>query len=157
MIDGKDFQRIRKQIASVMYNDNVFKHICERYDKEDKGRVISDATLAIMTKVENDYGGIDLETAFAVGIIIFNNLVSDIAATGRPAMDDESQQATIRSIVIKYLMQNKGKYDPAELKQKLAELQRASTDGTIDKAFGKEPEKPTENKKPKPSLLKGGV
>jgi hypothetical protein len=148
MVSPQEFLKIRKLIADITYHSAVFQHVCQRYDKEDHGQVLSDATLAILDKVQSKVGQMDLDTAFAAGMITYNNLVTDIAATGRPGLDDEGNQATARTIVIKYLTIHKDQYDPAEVKAKLQELQQAAQDGSIEKTLKpKEPEKPSLLKK----------
>jgi hypothetical protein len=131
------FSKVRRRIANIMYNENVFKSIIEQYDQGKKREVYRNTCMGILNKIQSELtGGIDLPTMFAAGMTVFNDLNMDIAATGREPLTQKELDSVAREVMINFLELHKGNYDPEELKQYLMELQYRQQTGELEQTLG---------------------
>lgn len=125
------FSQLRREISNILYQDAVFKQIIEQYDSGAKQETMANAAMAILNRLTEMIGAVDLPTMFAAGMTVFNDLSMDLVATGRKPLEQNELDNVAKQVMARYLQLHKDQYDPIQLKEYLSELQQKSQSGEL--------------------------
>jgi hypothetical protein len=134
------FEKLKPMIEQIVYGGNTFKVLMNEYDKSDKGQTLLGIIVGTLVDLQHQLKmtKIDLDLMFYASVITALDVNDAIRKTGREVPDDQTLSKAISGAGLHFLVVNKGKFDPKELKQKSAELKQMADSGQIEKMMQKQ-------------------